>query len=232
MKTQTYWIPISSFLLAVVLASVAGPGRRSSAQERSPGRETYLKFAFSDLLIDSFQTGGSSSSDQPPAESVSLNFTKIDFEYKAQDKDGKLPGSPPKLGWDLKKFSAVDRLYIEGVYRNKNNTAQTVTLPVQLDSAQEIADLPGPVLLSATLSFTLDEARRALNASRSQAAQALGISPGDVELVTTLSGGDTFFVQMISEAETLGYDLKATPVVSRFQVTLSPTEDDAVITPL
>jgi len=229
MKIRTDWIPVGTFLLALVLASVAGP--RSNAQDRPPSRETYLKSAFDRLIIDSFSPTGSTSNDRP-AESVSFNFAKIEQEYKAQDKDGKIPLTPPRIGWDVKKFSAVDRLFIEGVYRNRNNSSQTVTLQVEMDSAQEIADLPGPVLLSSTLSFTLDEARRALNANLSRAAQALGISPGDVDLVTSLNGGDTFFLQFIAEASALGYDLVATPVVSRFQVTLAPNEDDAVIIPL
>ena len=229
MKTQS-WIPGGTFLLAIVLASMAGPGRRSSAQDRPPGRESYLQSAFEKLVIESFTPSGSTSTEKP-AETVSINFTKVGIKYEAEDDKGKIPQNPPKRGWELKKFSAVDRLIIEAVYRNKNNS-QIVTLPVELDRAQEIADLPGPVLLSSTLSFTLDEAARALNANRSRAAQALGIPPNDVELVTSLNGGDTFFVQFIAEASALGFDLVATPVVSRFQVTLAPNKDDAVIVAL
>jgi len=231
MKTKTDWIPAGTFLLALVIASVAGP--RSNAQDRPPGRETYLKSLFDRLIIDSTPLGGSTTSPDKPSESLGLNFTKLLFDYTAQDNKGNPPPPPPKpKGWWPWRISAVDRLFIEGVYRNKNNPAQIVTLQLQVDKAQETADLPGPVQLSSTLSFTLDEGRRALKSGRSQAAEALGIPSGDVELVTSLNGGDTFFVQFVAEASVKAIDLVATPVVRRFQVTLSPNEDDAVIIPL
>lgn len=56
--------------------------RRASdpAGDSSP----YLKVTFSDLLISSYQTGGSSG-DVIPTDQISLNFTKIKFEYIVQD---------------------------------------------------------------------------------------------------------------------------------------------------
>ena len=64
-------------------------------------QQEYLKMKFSDLLISSFQTGGSSG-DIVPVDQVSFNYSKIEYEYKAQDEKGKI-GSPVKAGWDLKK---------------------------------------------------------------------------------------------------------------------------------
>jgi len=69
---------------------------------RKAGKEQqeYLKINFSDLLVSSYQTGGSQG-DVVPVDSISLNFSKIEFEYYPQDAKG---GLGPKVvsGWDLK----------------------------------------------------------------------------------------------------------------------------------
>ena len=49
---------------------------------------TYYKVTFQDLVISSFQTGGSNGSGSLPMESVSFNFTKITHEYFQQKADG------------------------------------------------------------------------------------------------------------------------------------------------
>jgi type VI secretion system secreted protein Hcp len=41
-----------------------------------------------------------------PSESVSLNFAKIEFDYKEQKPDGTLGGSV-KAGWDVKANKKV-----------------------------------------------------------------------------------------------------------------------------
>lgn len=41
-----------------------------------------------------------------PADQVSLNFSKIEFEYKPQNPDGSL-GSPVKAGYDVKANKKV-----------------------------------------------------------------------------------------------------------------------------
>ena len=46
---------------------------------------TYYKVTFGDLVISSFQTGGSQGL---PIEQISFNFTKITHEYFQQKKDG------------------------------------------------------------------------------------------------------------------------------------------------
>jgi len=61
----------------------------------------FLKIHFEDLLISSFQTGGSSGGDPIPVEQISFNFTKIKYEYAVQKADGKLD-SPIIFGYDLK----------------------------------------------------------------------------------------------------------------------------------
>lgn len=63
---------------------------------------TYLTIKLTDVLVTSYQVGGSGAGGTAPTESLSLNFTKIEFEYKPQSPDGKL-GSPEKACYDLAK---------------------------------------------------------------------------------------------------------------------------------
>lgn len=63
-------------------------------------QEEYLKYTFSDVLVSSYQTGGAAG-DTIPTESISLNYAKMEVEYKPQKPDGTLD-SPVKVGYDLK----------------------------------------------------------------------------------------------------------------------------------
>jgi type VI secretion system secreted protein Hcp len=65
-------------------------------------QQEYAKITMSDLLISSYQTGGSSKGDIIPLEQISLNYSKIEFEYKEQKPDGTLGGAV-KAGYDVKK---------------------------------------------------------------------------------------------------------------------------------
>lgn len=66
-------------------------------------QEEYLIYKFTDVMIDSYQVGGSpSGGDDVPMEQVSFSFGVINIEYKSQDATGKL-GSPVIGGWDLQK---------------------------------------------------------------------------------------------------------------------------------
>lgn len=63
-------------------------------------QQEYLKVTMSDVLISSYQVGGSQG-DVVPVDQVSMNFSKIEMEYKSQKADGTLD-APTKAGWDLK----------------------------------------------------------------------------------------------------------------------------------
>jgi type VI secretion system secreted protein Hcp len=63
--------------------------------------QEYYTVTLSDCILSSFQASGSSGSDLP-TESFSLNFAKIEFEYKPQKEDGTLD-TAVKSGWDLKQ---------------------------------------------------------------------------------------------------------------------------------
>lgn len=59
----------------------------------------YLQIKLTDVLVSSYQTGGSGSGDIP-TESFSLNFAKIQYSYTGTDADGKLLPAID-AGWDL-----------------------------------------------------------------------------------------------------------------------------------
>jgi type VI secretion system secreted protein Hcp len=63
-------------------------------------QQEYMKIVMSDLIVSSYQTGGSAG-DVVPIDQISLNFSKIEYEYKPQKADGSLD-SPVKTGYDLK----------------------------------------------------------------------------------------------------------------------------------
>lgn len=63
-------------------------------------QQEYMIWTFNDLLVSSFQTGGSQG-DVIPIDQISLNYSKIEVEYKVQDEKGKT-GQPVKVGYDLK----------------------------------------------------------------------------------------------------------------------------------
>ncbi|MBL8203496.1 MAG: type VI secretion system tube protein Hcp [Blastocatellia bacterium] len=75
---------------------------------RKAGKEQqeFLKYKFSDILISSYQTGGSGGSDVIPMDQLSLNFTKIEVEYYTQKPDGGVVLGA-KAGYDLKQNKAV-----------------------------------------------------------------------------------------------------------------------------
>jgi type VI secretion system secreted protein Hcp len=68
-------------------------------------QQEYLSWTFSDLLVTSYQTQGSSG-DDTVVDSVSLNFSKAVVSYKAQKPDGSLD-TPITVGWDAKKNAKI-----------------------------------------------------------------------------------------------------------------------------
>jgi type VI secretion system secreted protein Hcp len=64
-------------------------------------QQEYFKILLKECLVTSFSTGGSAG-DEVPMDQFSLNFTKIEWEYKPQKPDGTLD-SPVKAGYDLAK---------------------------------------------------------------------------------------------------------------------------------
>lgn len=74
---------------------------------RKAGKEQqeYYKIKLSDLIVSSYQ-GGGSQGEVVPVDQISLNFSKLEIEYKEQKPDGTLGGAV-KAGWDLKANKKV-----------------------------------------------------------------------------------------------------------------------------
>jgi type VI secretion system secreted protein Hcp len=76
------------------------------ARKAGKEQQEYMKLTMTDLLVSSFQMGGSSHDGIVPVDQVSLNFAKIEIEYKEQKEDGTL-GGVVKTGYDLKQNQAA-----------------------------------------------------------------------------------------------------------------------------
>jgi type VI secretion system secreted protein Hcp len=76
-----------------------------SAVKSGAMQQEYLSWTFSDVLISSYQTTGSSG-DDVSMDSVSLAFSKVQVEYKAQKADGSLE-APVVAGWDVQASKKV-----------------------------------------------------------------------------------------------------------------------------
>ena len=59
----------------------------------------YIKIKLTDVMVTSYQIAGAT--DDIPTDQISLNFSKIEFEYTPQNPDG-TAGSPVKAGYDVK----------------------------------------------------------------------------------------------------------------------------------
>lgn len=70
---------------------------------RKAGEEQleYHKIIMTDVLISSFQSSGSGGGDERPVDQVSLNFSKVEVEYRPQNEKGALDAAV-KAGFDLK----------------------------------------------------------------------------------------------------------------------------------
>ena len=89
---------------ALMLACAQGDHIKSATltcRKAGKDQQEFLKFTMSDCLVSSFQIGGSASENVVPTDQCSLNFAKIEHEYKEQDATGKLTGSVKKW-YDLK----------------------------------------------------------------------------------------------------------------------------------
>jgi type VI secretion system secreted protein Hcp len=66
-------------------------------------QEKYVTFKLTDVVVSSYQTGGSG--DDMPIESASLNFAKVEMEYYTQDDKG-VTTSAGVGKWDQQKATA------------------------------------------------------------------------------------------------------------------------------
>ena len=72
-----------------------------TARKAGKGQQDYLTFKLHDVLVSSFQTGGSEDAAFVPTDQVSFNFAKLEVEYKPEKADGSL-GLAVEFRYDLK----------------------------------------------------------------------------------------------------------------------------------
>ncbi|HLA94748.1 MAG TPA: type VI secretion system tube protein Hcp [Pyrinomonadaceae bacterium] len=68
--------------------------------------QKYLNITFSDILISSYQVGGSAGSSVAPSDQISFNFAKIEMGYFKQDAKG-ITTPAGEFKYDQKKNTAA-----------------------------------------------------------------------------------------------------------------------------
>jgi type VI secretion system secreted protein Hcp len=104
MQDFHFTIPINKSSPKLFLACATGEHIKSAAltcRKAGKTQQEFLKWKFTDLLISSYNTGGSGGADVLPIDQVSFNFTKIEVAYAPQKQDGSLDAAIP-AGYDLK----------------------------------------------------------------------------------------------------------------------------------
>jgi type VI secretion system secreted protein Hcp len=94
---------------ALWLKSASGDHIKSATLTvRKAGKEQqeYFIVKLTDMIVTSVQLGDTAADGGKPTESISLNFAKIEYDYKVQKSDGTL-GAPIKFGWNVKKNEKV-----------------------------------------------------------------------------------------------------------------------------
>lgn len=71
-----------------------------TARKSGGTQAEFLTLTLTDLLVSSYQIAGSEAADTVPLDQVSLNFSKVEFEYRTQKADGTLD-APVKTAWDV-----------------------------------------------------------------------------------------------------------------------------------
>jgi type VI secretion system secreted protein Hcp len=91
------------------LACATGEHLKSAvftARKAGRDQQDYLQVKLGDVLVSSFATSGDTHANGLPVDAVSLNFAKIETEYKEQKPDGSL-GAGTKVGYNLKEMRAA-----------------------------------------------------------------------------------------------------------------------------
>jgi type VI secretion system secreted protein Hcp len=78
---------------ALFLACAQGDHIKNAILTCRKEQQEFMTVTMSDVLVSSFQTGGSGAGDVLPTDQISLNFATIEVEYKEFDATGKLMGS-------------------------------------------------------------------------------------------------------------------------------------------
>ena len=107
MQDLNFTTRVSKASPALFLACASGQHMKEAklaAVRAGAMQQEFLIWTFSDVLVSGYQTGGAGG--DLVQDSVSLTFSKIKVEYKAQKADGSLD-TPIVAGWDKKSNKKV-----------------------------------------------------------------------------------------------------------------------------
>ena len=77
-----------------------------TCRKAGKGQQEYITWTFHDCLVTSYSTGGPNGGNILPCDQVSVNYARVEYQYKAQNADGSM-GGPIKFGWDLQANKAM-----------------------------------------------------------------------------------------------------------------------------
>ena len=109
MQDFHYTIPVNKSTPKLFLACATGEHIKSATltcRKAGKDQQEYLKWSFSELLVSSYQTGGTAHSDVVPLDQISINFTEAQIDYKEQKADGTLGGAVTTK-YNVKKQSSA-----------------------------------------------------------------------------------------------------------------------------
>ena len=94
---------------ALLLACANGKHLKSAvltASKAAKQQQDFLVYKFTDVIVSSYQTAGSTHETEGPIDQASLSFARIEVEYRPQKADGSLD-APVKAGWDVIKHTMI-----------------------------------------------------------------------------------------------------------------------------
>lgn len=109
MQDFTFSMTMCAATPKLMLACATGQHIASAlltCREAGGSQQVYFTVKFEELIISSYQIGGSQGDDGKPVDHCSFNYTKVHWEYKTQKPDGTV-GTPVKAGYDLKKLDKI-----------------------------------------------------------------------------------------------------------------------------
>jgi type VI secretion system secreted protein Hcp len=108
MQDLVFSMAVSKASPKLMLACATGKHHKEAVltvRKAGKTQQEFLVFKFKDVVVTSYQIGGSELGDAP-MDQASLGFSTIQMEYKPQKADGSLD-APVKAGWDLKQNKAI-----------------------------------------------------------------------------------------------------------------------------
>ncbi|MDQ4058537.1 MAG: type VI secretion system tube protein Hcp [Actinomycetota bacterium] len=93
----------------LMLACASGKHIKSAVLTARRGGEAQAEFlivTLEEVLVSSYQTATGGEDRSAPIDSIALNFSRIQVEYRETNPDGTL-GPPVKFGWDVNQNRSI-----------------------------------------------------------------------------------------------------------------------------